>query len=476
MPGGKKTANPSSHRRDRRLSTQTQNQFNDVFQDPPEASLPQNTLAKVINGKPMGKYVKPRNGSTYKKTLYIPMDERNELTVADISDDTIMFNGTGFSVEDVTYKIVIQTADTDYVTQIVDVVDSETIRVRDTIDVSIADITSCWKQGRINLFAYHDHTSTYLLQIGTDLYTMSQEFGDLTKILKISVKGLQNARSIAHERNEYMIINNSGGLFEVKMDDTTIKYWQLNVKPNGPDERPADVELGTLERYRYLVSNAMVAGTGMFRTPLEEPYPLIHTETAPWYPDKENQDYTEINRNKMIGDGSVTIQAVQGETDVSGDLDTLTNIEYGEIELMLNGDDDWVTYAFDLSSCISFEEIAGKIQAQIRREHPQARVEWNGTSFTIYASEGYNGTVDGEGGTYIQGSEASALGFNTHSRISVTEGEGYLLEDLYMPLVSNYDGSTRQRHYDQYFIYRTMSLGPEGYHINELGSRVGNSP
>lgn len=483
MPGGKKTAFPSRHRTDRRPSEQNQKHFKDVFQDPPESSLPQGSLSKVINAKCMGRFVRPRNGSTSAITqILLPEADRNNITLESVTENTLSFSDSDFSAEDVSYLIAINTGDEIIFTQITQVNSTTTVQVRDDLTNQVESGLTCWQQGRINLFQYHDHSGKYLIQLGTDLYWKESLGGDMVKALKVSIKGLQNAQSTYQERNEYAIIVQSGGVFEIKMDEEHPKYWKLNVRPNGPNERPDDVDVGSMERYRYLVSTAMIAGTGMFRTPIEYPYPLIHTETPPWYADDENQDYTEVSRSEPIGDGSVIVEGVAGAGGI--DIDVLEAHDYGDFKLKLNGDDNFINYAVDLTGVISPEEVAEKLQYAIRREHPQATVAYNNSGFTIYASEDYNGTIhaDDTGDYIVNGNESSIvndLGFEASDRqkkVTKTVGSVYNLSDIYMPMVPNYDSITRQRHFFQYMIYRTLSIGEEGYHINDLGSRVGNSP
>lgn len=476
MPSRKLTY-PGSNAGNRAPQTGSHRQFTDVFEDEPPADIPSGTLSKVINAIAVGSKCKPRNGSILWTSTRPPaVDGRTGYAAHTNGQYIDSDSGNIFTPGDVSFLWCWGDGTFD---EIVEYISPTRVRRRDSETTSG---TACYLQGRPNLWKWHQKQRVFIVQLGYELYIVNYEMTIWTLVVQHCHWRISNSESSMVEDGDYAVVANSRYCWRVIIDNTPPIAYPINspVTENRLDSNDGEGE--KKHRYNYLIALARIDGTTNFRHRLEDPPPLILTESGTTRIDEHRQDWVTEWTDESIGEGSATYGVLTSAGMAGFALATLTAINDATMQISMNGY-GVVGLVMDFEACTSLYDCANVIQGALREYWPSATCEYvyeDGfpririTSGKTIAGGSVSYAYNGTGGTNVAGILQLRQVDGATITTPYTTAQA---EQMYLRVPPEQWVSGQYQWWaTHYVVYRTPDLGPTGYHLDVLGERVANSP
>jgi len=226
-----------------------------MVKNAPHEDIPQGAVALLRNAHAFPTEVVPRLAATIYSTIAPPVLEdddgnpRSGITAIKVGNRIISLAGDVFNANDVTNWFV-WPGDPDFHDEIQEYISPTEVRVDTTGD---RDSTgACWIHARLNLNTFHKSERKKLYQWGSDVYVADNiELTSWTKVLGISYDQPSNVISQLgyDDMDEYGIIGNSNGTFQVDFSHKTPIMWKKNTPI--PSVLVTSVARTDATRYRY---------------------------------------------------------------------------------------------------------------------------------------------------------------------------------------------------------------------------------
>lgn len=494
MPS-RKSVRPGTAQSDRRWEPKPQGSFKDVFEDCPPTQVPDNALAKAINGWPQGTSFRPRNGTKLYGSPYPAIEGR--IGYAGHKNGNLLISDSGniFTAADVSNLWMWDNGLSDEITGYVN---ASTVTVRDD-DYNIG--TACYIQGKVNLNKWHEKQEKWVIQLGNEFYTANREKTVYTKVLVFGYDLPANSISEFAEDGDNALVANSRYVYCVMLAKNPIRAYPINSPIPTQHITGNETEGEKRHKYHFLYSCGLLDGEGNFinrETKINGNYAVkILTETGTNLIDDNRKDWSVINTNSQIGPRSDTYGKLIGAPLVApwNAPAGWTGLPDITIQLNINAL-GFKEIVFDGSTLNTMTELAERAQLAIRLQFPGATCEYVtdvaiGPHFEItsglvkggsveFAIEGINGTPS-----------AATLGLTAAAGAIIETpylGVPRIIRGLYLPRIQYTTTVDYQWHHNFYHIYRTPDIGPYGLsdydrtnslyysHLNERGKRVVNSP
>lgn len=476
MPS-RKLVHPSSNRKDRRSEPKRQTVFNDVYEDEPASILPDGAVAKTINAWCDGGRVRPRNGSIlWTKTPMPAIPGRTGYIAHKDGYYIISDSGDIFNKTDVSNLWVWEDGLSD---EIVEWISPQKVKVRDNDPNS----GNGYIRGKINLCEWHRKKEHWILQLGEDFWKANREMTTFTLILIVSRDKPSNSFSEYREFNDDALINNSGGLFKIVLDDNPPTAYRLNSDiPNERIESNQD-EGDKNHKYRYFYAAERLKSTELFNsrnTPVE-----ILTESGlnKYFYEDESEvigDWATVNTDDPVGPGEDTYGVLYSGPSLVVNPAAWALLDDATVRFNINNL-GYANIVFDFTDVVTMDDVADVIQRGLKRYFPSATCEYVGDRgrprLKITSGRVAGGNVSyclpGVGGS----DNADNLGLReTDGAIKINPklNERKIIRGLKVPPV----GLTGdlQWHWTHFAVYRSADIGPSGQRIKTNGKATVNSP
>jgi hypothetical protein len=491
----RKSVWPGDGQRDRRREVKPQRVWTDVFEDEPPTILPEGAIAKAINGWPVGRTFRPRNGTVRFSARYPAIEGRTGYAARKVGNQIISESGDIFTAADVSNIWVWDNGLTDEMTVYVN---AQTMQCRDS-DLNTG--TNCHIQGKLNLNQWHRGAELWVLQLGQDFYTAPRNKSAYTQVHIYGRDLPTNSISEMIEDEDDALVQNARYQYRIELTKTPIRAYPTSSPVPSVRIQSNQSQGDKNHKYHYIYSCANFDGEGNFinreTTQAGNYIVRILTETGTNQIDENRRDWAIVNSDEAVGNqtdryGVLTGAALAAPFDAPGGWAGISDITF-----LLNVNAlGWQEIVTDGTLVATLDELAERIQTSIRVYFPSATCRYEATAAVgphIRITSGYVA-----GGTVLTAVEA-LNGTPSAVNLGLTAGAGAvatrpflgiprILRYLYLPRVQNIAGVEYQWHHNFYPIYRCLDLGPLGMsdstrkdstyysHLNERGKRVVNSP
>ncbi len=453
-----------------------------MIKNTPHEDLPGGAVALLRNAHAFPTEVVPRLAAIIYSTIKPPVLEdanglpRSSITAMKDGNKIISLSGNIFSEDDVSNYFV-WPDDPDFHNEIQEYISSTEVRVDTSNDRE--STSGCWIHARLNLNEFHKSERKKIYQWGTDVYVANDlTLTSWTKVLCISYDRPANVVSQLgyDDMDEYSIIGNSNGTFQVDYTPTIPVMWKKNTPV--PSVLVTQVERTELTKYRfdYTYSMTRMEGTGLRDRTTADTKIVQESGTVALNPNTDPaRDYGTRWSASRIDSGIRTQGRLQGAVMAAANQTPTwwvgrTGTASGIIQIIVN--DETANFLIDFGptgfAVTSMKDVAAAIQSIVRTTFP---------FFTCdYISDGYFVLTSGE----EAGSEMSwclagvGAGFTDIASIMlVRDGDGGTLNNSHAYAQPQTMGTLSvprvpqaperpERHWTHYSVYRTPDIGPLG--------------
>ena len=453
-----------------------------MVKNAPHEDIPEGAVALLRNAHAFPTEVVPRLAAVIYSTIAPPVlvdengDPRSSITAIKDGDRIISLSGDIFTENDVTNYFV-WPGDPSFHDEIQQYISPTEVRV--DISGNRESTSACWIHARLNLNTFHKSERKKLYQWGTDVYVANNiALTSWTKVLCVSYDRPSNVISQLgyDDMDEYGIIGNSNGIFQVDFNPSIPIMWKKNTPV--PAVLITTIERTDLTKYRYDYTYSMskLDGVGLRDRTTEGVRILQESGTVALNPNTDPvRDYGTRWTTRRIDSGIRTQGRLVGPVVAAANQTPtywfgLTGATSGVVQVTIN--DETQNFLIDFGpsgfSVTSMKEVAKAIQIVVRTSFP---------FFTCdYYSEGYFILTSGEedGSEIGFGVAGIGVGFtDIAAPMLIRAGDGGVINNSYayaqpqamstlaVPRVSSAP-EFPERHWTHYTIYRTTDIGPLG--------------
>lgn len=280
--------------------------------------------------------------------------------------------------------------------------------------------TAATMRAEPNALIWHKGQKKYILMIGQKLYYAPWNVTAWTEIYSLSPNDLPvdaKSKIVIRGDNAYLFNTDgtNGGIYMIRLGDTIPVYKKINITMNTRTISDSGQETEDIKYCRrYITTMCEMSGNTLLNR--INGNVLVH-ESAPSALDADNRDYAEVWTEKPIGSADTTYGVLTGGTlaagvDTPAEWEAITN---GQANFTANGETHNIVV--DFSGCLTFAEVASKIQSALRDFWPQAVFDFNTNRFVFTMPN------DGDTVSYCTaGSAGTDISTSTHLNMRTAQG------------------------------------------------------
>lgn len=429
-----------------------------AFQDLDGALIPSNGVHKLYNYRVKRNGLEARGGTRLWSDTALPaLVGRTGYSLTKSGTTVTKTVGDDFTADDIGNYIVYDDGAHEHISAIL-----STTEV--TVDLSAEHdpSTSAYIRGPINApILYHEKKGVYVLFIDRRLfYSATITIDSWTEIVKSGIS-VAPISTISDMRvfDDWVVLFNQYGIYKIDLDN--FMYWRMNSAI--PDDVLTTEVQETDDVYcrRELYKMARLEGAGQSGVRYDSGVSILQ-ESGTVLPDTSDNDFAEIWTERPFGPGDTTYGKLYGGALVAP-YDTVVGWQtftVGQFRITINSDENNVVV--DLTSVISMEQVASRIQTALRDYYPTALCEYDTGTFVI-TSPDEGGTVSvtsaGDGATDI-GTSIMSCQSGTGDAQTPKYTRGAIVEGFEIPIDS--DTGLYDAHWNRYVLCSTLDLGALG--------------
>lgn len=453
-----------------------------MVKNAPAEDIPDGAVALLRNAHAFPTEVVPRLAAIVYSTIQPPVllddngDQRSSITAMKDGDRIVSLSGNIFTDGDVTNYFV-WPGDPAFHDEIQEYISATEVRVDTSGDRE--STSACWIHARLNLNTFHKSERKKLYQWGTDVYVADNiRVTSWTKVLCISYDRPSNVISQLgyDDMDEYSIIGNSNGTFQVDFSPEIPIMWKKNT--NVPSVLVTTIPRTDLSKYRfdYTYSMTRLNGTGIRDRTTEGALIVQESGTVALNPNEDPaRDYGTRWTTRRIDSGIRTQGRLVAPNMAAANVTPtywfgLTGAASGVVRITINEETENFIIDFGPTgwATTSMKQVATAIQSVVRTSFPFFTCDYYNPGYFVITSGEEDGSELGWGlaGTGVGYTDISAI-------MLIRNGDGGTLDNKYsyaqpqtmgtlsVPRVASVP-ELPERHWTHYSVYRTTDIGPLG--------------
>lgn len=236
-------------------------------------------------------------------------------------------------------------------------------------------------RAKVNALEWHPVHEIYLLLIGRKVYTAGWDVSAWSEVY-CTTPGDLPAVAVSSFKiyGDDAYLYNTNGIFKIEVSAETPEFYKVNNEVSTQTITSLPKNDDRQYSRRYLWTLARMSGSTLLNRLNGG---VVVQETAPNALDENGKDYAEVFTEKPIGLGEssygvLTGAALYGLRDVPAEWETITN---GQVNFTANSQTGNV--AVDFSGCLTFADVADRVQTALRDYWPSARFEFDTDHFVF---------------------------------------------------------------------------------------------